>query len=141
MKKLCIIFMITLLSGCVSTPEQVSFNGEVVGTYGPAAGCGTLLLNQDCSQMSGAKRAIEIEGIPLRVAGGEEGKVVFIMSKPMFSPDEVALRNGAEAIKKLMESKGIEILTTKVVYGNGITFGVHYTFDTDGYKYLQELSI
>lgn len=99
------------------------------------------MLTEDCSGLSGAKRAIEIGGVPLRIAGGEGGEIVFVMSKPTFTPDEAALKSGAKAIEELMEVKGVEVLSTKVMYGNGLTFGIHYTFKSDGYSHLKELSI
>ena len=141
MKKTLALIGFLLISGCASTPESVTFNGRSVGTYGASAGCGTLMIDNDCSQMSGSTREIEIEGIQLRVAGGNNGKIVFLMSMPKFMPDKKALSEGSKAVERLLKSKGINISSTKVMYGSGEVFGVHYTLDSDGYSYLKELSI
>lgn len=141
MKKYLALIAFILVSGCASTPATVTFNGETVGTYGASAGCGTLMLDSDCSQMSGSTREIEINGIPLRIAGGKEGKIIFVMSMPKFMPDDKALTRGSLAIERLLKSKNVRIESTKVMFGSGKVFGVHYTLDSDGYSYLKELSI
>ncbi|WP_419535605.1 hypothetical protein [Endozoicomonas sp.] len=141
MKKAVIISAVLLLSGCASTPEVVDFNGKSAGTYSAAAGCGTLMLDNDCSQMSGSTREIEIEGTKLRISGGDSGKIVFVMSLPKFMPDEQALSKGTKSIEQFLQSKNIQVMETKVMYGSGKVFGVHYTLDNDGYTYLKELSM
>lgn len=141
MKKAVIISAVLLLSGCASTPEFVDFNGKSAGTYSTAAGCGTLMLDNDCSQMSGSTREIEIEGTKLRISGGDSGKIVFVMSLPKFMPDEQALSKGTKSIEQFLQSKNIQVMETKVMYGSGKVFGVHYTLDNDGYTYLKELSM
>lgn len=141
MQNVLILIAVLALSSCASTPESVNFNGTEVGTYSAAAGCGTLLLDSDCSQMSGSTREIEIDGTKLRISGGDSGKIVFVMSMPKFMPDEPALSQGSKSIELLLESKNVNILRTKVMYGSGKIFGVHYTLDGDGYALLKELSI
>jgi len=91
--------------------------------------------------MSGATKAIEIDGVELRVSGGNSGKVVFVMSKPKMLPDDAALSKGSKAIEELIQSKNIKVLETKVMYGSGKVFGVHYTLDGDAYRFLEELAI
>lgn len=141
MKYGLLIILVLVMTGCVSTPESVVYNEQTVATYSTAAGCGTLILDQDCSQMSGSTRKIELEDIKLRIAGGNGGKVIFIMSMPNFSPDEVALNKGSKAVEKYLLEKGIKTIATKVMYGAGKVFGVHYTLDGDGYSELKMLTV
>lgn len=141
MKKIIILISVLLLSSCANTPATVSFNGESVGTYSASTGCGTLKLDSDCSQMSGSTRNIKIDGTELRIAGGDAGKIIFIMSMPKFMPDENAITRGSKSIESFLQSKSIKVLETKVMYGSGKVFGVHYTLDGDGYSLLKALSI
>lgn len=141
MKKFVFLFALAVLQGCASTPSEVTYQGEQVGTFGPASGCGTLNLDSDCSQMSGATLAIEIDGTELRIAGGDSGKIVFVMSKPGMFPDEDALSTGAQAVRKFIRSKNIEVLETKVMYGSGKVFGVHYTLNGDAFTHLKTLAL
>lgn len=141
MKKIISITSALLIAGCAGTPPSIEYNKEIVGTYSTTAGCGTLSLDQDCSQMSGATRNIRIKDRDLRIAGSEDGKIVLVMSKPKFLPDEEVLKEGSQEIEKIFESRGLGILSTKVIYGSGKVFGVHYTLDGDGYSNLKQLSV
>ena len=141
MKKSLVLLLGVLISSCVSAPSKVAFNDKVVGTYSVAAGCGTLSLDQDCSQISGSTREIKINEIRLRVAGGDEGKNIFVMSMPKFSPDQEALKKGSKAIENFLRGKDIKIISTKVMYGSGKVFGVHYILDRNGYSHLKLLSV
>ena len=141
MKKALVLVTCFLLASCVSIPPSVMFNGESVKTFEASAGCGAMMLDTDCSQISGSTREIEIEGIKLRVCSGEKGKIRFVMSMSKFMPDEGALIKGSKAIEKLLKSKRVTIVSTKVMYGSGTIFGVHYSLDDDGYSYLKNLSI
>ncbi|MFC6635056.1 hypothetical protein [Microbulbifer taiwanensis] len=141
MRKTLIFLCAFSIAGCVSAPSSVVYRGMTVETFSPAAGCGTLTLDQDCSQVSGATRKVEIHGINLRVSGGSAGKVVLVMSMPKFIPDEKSLEEGSKAIEALFKKEGVNIISTKVIYGSGKIFGVHYTLDGDGYSYLRRLSV
>lgn len=140
MNKILIALSSLVLTACVSAPASFEYNGKTLGTYSTAAGCGTLKLEQDCSQMTGATRNISIEGNDLRISGSENGKIVFVMSKPTFLPDEAALSKGTRDIEALLQARGLEILETKVVVGSGTVFGVHYTLSGDGYSELSQLT-
>lgn len=111
----------------VFTLSTVEFNGNSIGTYGVSAGCRTLKLDSDCSQISGSTRNIKVDGVELRVSGGDSGKVIFVMSIPKFIPYENALTQGSKSIAKILQSKEIQILETKVkvMYGSGKVFGIH----------------
>ncbi len=141
MKQLTPIILLALLAGCVSAPKEVTFNNQTVGTYSTAAGCHTLQLKQDCSQLSGSTRNIEINGIKLRASGSEDGKIIFIMSKPKFIPDQLALKTGASEIEAFLTNNGISILGTKVMYGSDRVFGVQYSLDGDGYSLIKGLTV
>lgn len=140
MKKILIAISALALTACVSTPASYQYNGKVLGTYSTAAGCGTLKLEQDCSQVTGATRKITIDGTPLRISGSEDGKVVFVMSNSSFLPDEAALSKGAQTIEAFLGERGVDILETKVMVGSGKVFGVHYTLSEDGYSALTQLA-
>ncbi|MDX2111919.1 MAG: hypothetical protein SFY80_16950 [Verrucomicrobiota bacterium] len=129
-----------VLTGCISTPKTALYNGKEVGTYSAAAGCSTLGLDEDCS-MSGCTRKIAIDGINLRIGGGKGGTVVFIMSMPTFIPDQPAIQRGGLAVQNYLESKGVHIIETKVMYSNDTLAGVHFTLDQDGYSLLKELTV
>ncbi|MCW8128568.1 hypothetical protein [Microbulbifer halophilus] len=141
MKKYTLTACALLLSGCVSVPSSVVYNDKTVGTYSTAAGCNTLHLEQDCSQMKGATRDIRINAIDLRIAGSQDGRTVFVMSQPKFLPDEEALKAGSKAIEDLLKNSDLDILNTRVMYGSGRVFGVHYTLSGDGYSQLKQLSV
>ncbi|GBL06309.1 hypothetical protein [Glaciecola sp. KUL10] len=141
MTKIITLILVLFLSGCINTPAFVKYNGKNVATYSIAAGCGTLMLQEDCSQISGATRKVRISGINLKIAGGEEGKLVFIMAMAKFSADESTLIPGAKAIEEYLLEKNISVTETKVMYADGRTYGVHLTLDGDGYSHLKELTV
>ncbi|MCL2912787.1 hypothetical protein L2725_03140 [Shewanella corallii] len=141
MRKLLVLIWAFMATACMSTPESVQFNGKTVGTYSVAAGCGTMKLDTDCSEMSGATRDIELDGTALRIAGGNNGQVVFIMSESMFSTDMKALRKASDKCEALFASKGIEVKDRKVMYGSGDIYGVHFTLSGDGYELLIPYSV
>lgn len=98
-------------------------------------------LDTDCSAITGATKDISIDNIPLRIASGENGKVIFVMAASIFGTDESTLTQGASAIEKLLISKGIVITAIKVMYGGNDVYGVHYQLNSDGYSILSKLSI
>ncbi len=130
-----------LLASCTNTPTIINFNDKSVGTYNPAAGCVSLLLKQDCSKIIGATRHIEIDAIELRIAGSVDGRVILIMSKPTLAPDTIALKEGAAAIKNFFFKKAIKLIEAKVIYGDNIIVGHHYSFDVDAYSHLKTLTV
>jgi len=129
-----------LLAACTNTPTVISFNEKSVGIYNPAASCVGLLLNQDCSKLTGATRHIEIDTIELRIAGSADGRVLLVMSKPTLTPDETALTDGVAAIKKFLLRKAIRPVATKLIYGDNTILGYHYTFDIEVYSHLKMLT-
>ncbi len=129
------------ISGCVSTPDFVDFDGQPVSTFSVAAGCNKLGLDEDCSGLSGSTRKISIDGLPLRAAGGNNGKIVFLMSDRTFIPDEGALRAGAKKVKAYLEEQNLTILETKVMASDDALFGVHFTADGNAYQYLKALTV
>jgi len=141
MKYVVSIILALLISGCFSAPKSVLYAGKMVGTFDITAGCETLSLDQDCSQMSGSTRNIEINGTKLRIAGSNDGKIIFLMSMSSFSTDESALDLGSKAIKAYLLEKGIKIISTKVMYGAGKVYGIHYMLDGDGYSQLKALTV
>lgn len=141
MRKIISLATLFVLTGCLSTPESVTFKNETVGTYSVAAGCDTMMLDTDCSGITGAKLDISISGTPLRVAGGDNGKVVFVMPESTFGTDEAALRKGSSEIEKIFKEKGIKITTKKVMFGSGEVYGVHYVLDQNGYTVLKSFAI
>ncbi len=141
MKKLLSVSALLFLSGCLSTPESVGFKGEQVGTFSVAAGCDTMQLDTDCSGLYGAKRDISISQIPLRIASGNDGKIVFIMPESTFGTDERNLLKGSDAVEKLFELEGVKVTSKKVMFGNDEVYGVHYVLDSNGYALLKKLSL
>ncbi|PCH61738.1 MAG: hypothetical protein COC19_04365 [SAR86 cluster bacterium] len=67
-------------------------------------------------------------------------KLYLLCLKKNFIPDEAALTKGSKAIEELLRSSRIDILSTKVMYGSGRVFGVHYTLSGDGYSKLKSLT-
>ena len=130
-----------LLAACATSPTIISFNDKSVGTFNPAAGCLSLLLKQDCSKIIGATRHIKIDGVELRIAGGVNGRVVLIMSKPTLAPDSIALGDGTVAVKRFFLKKAIQLVEAKVIYGDNIIIGHHFTFDVDAYTDLKTFAV
>lgn len=141
MKLIISSLLAVLLCSCVSTPKTVTFDNEVVSTFSVSAGCGSLSLDNDCSQMSGATKSITIDGIKLRISGGDSGKIVFVMSSSKLTPDQASLTLGAINVKKYLQTKGLNLITTKAMYSNETLFGIHYTFDGDAYALLNTLAV
>ena len=63
------------------------------------------------------------------------------MSKPTLAPDTIALKEGATAIKNFFLKKAIKLIEAKVIYGDNIIVGHHYTFDVDAYSHLKTLTV
>ncbi|WP_025820085.1 hypothetical protein [Shewanella marina] len=141
MLKILPLALLLFVSGCISTPASISFKGKTVNTYSVAASCKDMQLDTDCSAITGATKDISIDNIPLRIASGENGKVIFVMAASIFGTDESTLTQGASAIEKLLISKGIVITAIKVMYGGNDVYGVHYQLNSDGYSILSKLSI
>ena len=139
MKKIMFSAGMLILSGCISTPESVNFNGETVGTFSVAANWSDMSLNTDCSGLTGATNEIELDGIKFRAASGQSGKVIFIMSESSFSTDQAALKNGAKSLEKLSNINGIQIITKKVMFGGNDVYGVHFQLSDNGYKLLKNI--
>lgn len=143
MKSLGYLLLTTLVlaTGCVSTPTTAEYLGKQVPAISMTQGCDDLGLDQDCSGLSGGTRLIEIEGTILRMAGGQGGQVVFLMSKPKMIPDQQAIRTGGKAVEAFLQSKGINVVETKVMYSNSTLGGVWYRFDGNAYELLKPLTI
>ena len=111
-------------------------------------------LDQDCSLWNGATRKIEIEGIPARIAGSEDGKQILVMDgNPYLNAFKQSVsftdkdyhsegfNSGYDAIKHALTLKKIIILKVVPLVTFDRVDGYILELDKDGYSLLKEYSI
>lgn len=105
-------------------------------------------LTQDCSDLSGARREVIIEGIRLKVAGSEDGKIVLIMDSKTIgegfkTPIEQSSKNinlGYNAVKKELTEQNIQIEKAVAVKLLDQVRGYYLILDGDGYSIIKAYS-
>jgi PBP1b-binding outer membrane lipoprotein LpoB len=136
------ISMALLLSGCVSTPPSVTYNGEQIPTVGfLSLSCSKPYdLSQDCSSISGAKRKILFDNHEVRIAGTEDGTTILIMAKGAIKLETMKLTIATSAIEDYLVEQGFTVLGREAVAGNGEIAGYFLIFDGDAYSLLREFT-
>lgn len=133
--------ILSVLTGCISTPETVFFNGEELGTVPVTHGCDELGLDTDCNGIMGSERKILIDDLKLFVSSGDSGHRVFMMPSNRVFPSKKEAASGAKAIEAFAINFGATVIEKKVMTGNGVLGGVLFQFDRDVYSAIKELTI
>lgn len=97
-------------------------------------------LGQDCSR-SEAKRTVWIEKQEMKIAGSDDGKIVFIMGHERYIDDASALACLELVRNELLAKGGITILKVVNVMRLGRIKGFVLELDGDGYSILRNYSV
>lgn len=137
-----ILAITVLMTGCISVPTSVNYNGTEIPAVSPSSDCNKpYALDQDCSGMSGAKRKIEFENNIVRIAGSADGTTIFVMSNKKFGFDTMRLTITSSAIEAFLVEKGFNVIETQAMAVNGEIAGYYFVFDGDIYSIMKEFSI
>jgi hypothetical protein len=98
-------------------------------------------LVRDCSNFSGAKKRILLEGLPLNIAGSENGRTVLLMSTGQIwtlarHKHDVRNTYGYETAKRLLTDTGITVTRVTPVVAFGQLHGYVLECDGDAYSAL-----
>jgi hypothetical protein len=98
-------------------------------------------LVRDCSNFSGAKKRILLEGLPLSIAGSEDGRTVLLMSTGQtwaLIQHKHSVRNnyGYETAKRLLRENGIAVTHVTPLVGFRYLHGYVLECDGDAYAVL-----
>ena len=134
---------LAFLGGCVQVPPTVNYNGHLVTTVSPlSADCDTpYAMDEDCGSIMGAKRVIEIDGVRVRIAGGEEGSAVMIMADSNLSLRGEDINRAAIAIEDMLTEKGFTLLETIVCPIRDEFCILYFKFDGDVYSIIKDLTV
>lgn len=103
-------------------------------------------LTQDCSGFSGAKQLVDLGDFKCKIAGTEDGTVVFMMgAKPnsdAWSGKSTEKANAAyELTKKILLDNGISVLTAEPVSSGALLAGYIITTDGNAYELLSTYAV
>jgi len=124
-------------------PTEQSYKKDMQTFSGIAATCNNpFALSQDCSNWSGAKRKIKINGVEAKIAGSEDGKVVMVMGPSLFSGSlSINADKALDETANVLKENGIAIKkVTGITLGKNIA-GYFIELDGDGYKVLKKYSM
>lgn len=129
------------LSGCMTTPEAVSFKGTSVSTVnGISMSCSNPYpLAQDCSVWSGATLRIKAGDRFMKVSGSAEGRTVFVMAEKS-TPTQLELEQAVDAVQAAVAPAGAKTVKIEAVTVGNIIVGYILTFDADAYTTLKRLA-
>lgn len=132
----------TVATGCGTVTATVPDAEGVEHISGMAMGCNEpYVLTQDCSGFSGAKRLIEVNGFQYKIAGSEDGSIVFMMgAKPnsdAWAGKSTETGNVAyEITKKYLFDNGIKVTKVEPVSTGSLLVGYVITTDGNAYQVL-----
>lgn len=138
-----LVLLPIIISGCVSVPSSVDFNGRDVPAIGPlGAGCKKpYVLTQDCSGFSGATRKIRFHDNIVRIAGSEDGTTFMVMADSALSFKTFELTVTSSNLEKHLLDLGFELIETKAMAVNDDIAGLFFVFDGDVYTVLKEFTV
>ena len=153
MKKLKLVTLIGVafsVSGCASA-NIYSENGlEKVSAIGVTCSK-PIVFTKDCSNVSGATKAIKIENYKMKIASTGDDKTILVMdSSPLINSFKSGLtlgikdynsessKDGFEAIKRLLSTKNIEVTRVVIMESAGSVFGYIVELSEPGYEVLKQ---
>src|SRR5690554_6805703 len=119
MKKIPIVALfvasVCLTTGCVSTPPTVVSGAEgepfvdaiAMTCHEPYE------LTRDCGPVTGPTAELEIDGIPMKVAGSEDGKLIILYAGSVFDRRGEGANDAYRLVEGLLAEHGIEL--TRIV--------------------------
>jgi len=152
MKKFLYIFLVFMVTGCVSrnSVRRVAvFEAQCEeAVNGAWASCKKpIKISQDCNVWIGAKRRIQLIGYKIRVAASSDGKIILIMA----DSDECGgidanCQNNANnrnylLLKNLFLRNEIKIKKTIPMANSDWIIGYYLFLDKEGYSLLKPLTV
>jgi hypothetical protein len=134
-------------TACGSLPPVVPEAQGVKAISAISMGCNKpYKLTQDCSGFSGATRLVELNEVAFKIAGNEDGTIVFVMdAKPnrnAYAGRSVEAANLAfEVAKRALIENDIEIRTAEPVASGGLLVGYVLTTDKNAYSVLSQHTV
>ena len=135
------------LAACGALPPVVPEAEGVEPISAIGMGCNKpYRLTQDCSGFSGAKRTVSFHEVEFKIAGSEDGTVVFVMdAKPnrnAWSGKNAEAANLAfETTKRILHENTVAIRTVEPVASGALLIGYVLTADKDAYSVLSEHTV
>jgi hypothetical protein len=146
--KKCVIVATMLLLGACGTVTAIVPDAEGVNHVSAIGmGCNKpYKLTQDCSGFSGAERLVELSEFRFKIAGSEDGSIVFMMSatpnSDSFSGKSSEVANIAyELTKKFLLDNGVKVTQVEPVSSGALLSGYIITTDGNAYQVLSKMSV
>jgi hypothetical protein len=152
--KIFFIFASCLLSGCVATTSVVgSAAGEKPITLSGLSCTNPYLLEQDCSNFSGATRKVMVGNRRVAVAGSKDGTIVLLMDadtgfsefiRPLLLSNpthDTAVNENYRVVRAYFDSKSVSVKRVRPVQSARSIDGYILELGSDGYGLLKELSV
>jgi hypothetical protein len=102
-------------------------------------------LERDCSSWSGAKREIELDGVPMKLAGSADGRHVLVLrltnSAAATGRLDEESRQAYLAIAKALRQRGVGIVAVTPIETSGKRVGYLLELDRNGYDVLSAPSV
>lgn len=139
--RISLVVLTAFVTGC-STPRIVRDARGVNPVNSVTMSCSKpYKFVHDCSNFSGAKKRILLDGLPLSIAGSEDGKTVLLMSTGQtwtLIQHKHSVRNnyGYETAKRILMENGIVVTHVTPLVGFRHLHGYVLECDGDAYAVL-----
>ena len=132
--------LLPLTAAAANPPSLVpdAEGSEIIGAI--KMGCKKPYRLTDCNVFSGPKKKIVVAGVPLKVAGTEDGKVIVMFSRSTINPNTQQINTGYEMIKKELSSNGIDIARVKPVASGKALFGYAIETEQPAYHLMEQFA-
>ena len=147
--KYIMVFLVIILTGCVSVPPISGALEETRNIYCDEP----IRFTQDCGDIVGPKREISIAGVKSKVASNVEGTIILTITPNPFSDkakdfyllnspsNSEATNQSAESIRKLFNENEIAIIELRYIEILSNIMGYIFYLDKDGYSVLKQYTV
>ena len=144
--RMSLVALVVCVSGCASPRVARDARGiKPLGTLTMSCSRPYKLV-RDCSNFSGAKKRVLLEGLPLSMAGSDDGRTVLLMSTGQIwtlahHKHDVRNNYGYETAKRILTSNGIAVTRVTPVVAFGQLHGYVLECDGDAYAVLDRFAL
>lgn len=135
---MCAVF-VSLMTGCVSTPPTVVSGAEGEPFVDAIAmTCHTPYeLTRDCGPVVGPAAELEIDGVPMKVAGSEDGTLIVLYAGSVFDRRGEGANDAYRLVQDLLTEHHIELTRVVPLVSANILKGYAIATDVPAYQVFE----
>ncbi len=129
----------SLLTGCVSTPPKIVSDAEGVPFVDAIAmTCHEPYeLTQDCGPVIGPAAKLKIDGVDMKIAGSEDGKLIVLRAGSVFDRRGEGANDAYRLVQRVLSEHQIQVTSLVPLVSANILKGYVITTDVPAYEVLE----